>query len=317
MLDVPVLLIIFNRPDTTARVFSSIREAQPARLYIASDGPRENREGELLRVNAARDVVAAIDWPCKIDHLYQKVNLGCGRAVKAAVDWFFEKEEMGIILEDDCLPDQSFYQFCQELLNKYKNDTRIGMITGNNWGFDSAQPGKSYTFSKHFNIWGWASWRRSWQYHDLSMSYVNTETEASIMNNISCNAVYKERFKKEIDEFLAKRIDTWDYQWSVVAYAYNMLSIRPSKNLVANIGFGEDSTHTMKGFRKEFLKTEKMEFPIIHPEIVCPDFLSDRCAEKFRYSDEPKKKSSLKKLKKLVRKLLLKEKILTVMMQNK
>ena len=156
-----VLFIIFNRPETTQRVFDAIRLAKPTRLYIAADGPRENKTGEKELCEQARKIAQNVDWDCEVKTLFQKENLGCGKAVSHAISWFFENEDMGIILEDDCLPHQSFFKYCEELLEKYKNNDRIGIISGNNFQKKRKIGSFSYYFSDIVNIWGWATWARS------------------------------------------------------------------------------------------------------------------------------------------------------------
>ena len=156
-LETPVLFLVFNRPDTTAQVFEAIRQAKPPRLYVASDGAREDKEGELEKVKQVREIVSQVDWNCEVKTLFRDKNLGCKIAVSSAIDWFFEQEEMGIILEDDCLPHPTFFRFCQELLERYRDDERIGMISGNNFQFGRKCTDYSYYFSMYSHIWGWAS----------------------------------------------------------------------------------------------------------------------------------------------------------------
>ena len=162
----PILFLIFNRPQLTARVFAAIREAQPSQLYVAADGPRSNRPGEADLCEQARRVINGVDWPCEVKTLYRQENLGCRQAVSSAITWFFDNVEAGVVLEDDCLPIESFFRFCSELLIRYRDDTRIGMISGNNHGFRIYDDSLSYSFSKHGAIWGWASWRRAWRLYD-------------------------------------------------------------------------------------------------------------------------------------------------------
>ena len=162
----PVLFLIFNRPETTIQVFSAIKKAQPNRLYIAADGPRPEYPDEVNHCKIARTIATNVDWDCEVKTLFRDQNLGCRLAVSQAIDWFFEQEPEGIILEDDCLPNQSFFWFCKELLEKYRNETRIMHIGGTNFQFGKNRTNYSYYFSRYAHIWGWASWRREWKYYD-------------------------------------------------------------------------------------------------------------------------------------------------------
>ena len=166
--------MVFNRPDTTAQVFETIRQAKPARLYVAADGARKEKDGELERVAMVREIATTVDWPCEVKTLFQDKNLGCKNAVSSAISWFFEHEEQGIILEDDCLPSADFFDFCENNLEKYRSDTRIMMIAGTNY-LPSENLRVPFFFSEHFIIWGWATWRRAWQLYDLEMSSWNYE----------------------------------------------------------------------------------------------------------------------------------------------
>ena len=170
-LNTAVLFLVFNRIDTTKKVFEAIRQAKPPRLYIAADGARESKDEE-EKVNAVRDYVSSnIDWDCEIKTLFNEKNLGCKMAVSGAIDWFFDNEEMGIILEDDCLPSQSFFWFCEEMLAKYKDDMRVWHVAGNNFHFGwKRDEDYSYYFGGIYgSIWGWASWRTRWNHYDVEM----------------------------------------------------------------------------------------------------------------------------------------------------
>jgi len=165
----PVLFLIFNRPNTTQKVFNAIRQAKPKQLFVAADGPRKGKEGEKEKYEQAREIIEQVDWNCEVRTLFREKNLGCKIAASSAIDWFFENVDEGIILEDDCLPSQSFFRFCQELLEYYRDDTRIMMISGNNFQFGKVRGEGSYYFSKYAHVWGWATWRRAWKHYDVNM----------------------------------------------------------------------------------------------------------------------------------------------------
>lgn len=263
-LNTPVLFLIFNRPETTKQVFEEIRKAKPKELFIACDGPRKNKIGEKEKVEEVRDIVSKIDWPCKVKKLYRKKNLGCKYAVSSAIDWFFENVEEGIILEDDCLPSQSFFRFCQEMLDKYKNDEKIMHVSGTNVeGISKIE--KDYFFSKCYNVWGWATWRRAWKKYDVEMKewknirfskkFLNIIEGYSFPNKIKSWRLYQLTY--------LKKIDTWDYQWDLIC-KLSGLSIIPSKNFITNIGFSSDATHTSENGNRKNLSRFEMGFPLTY-----------------------------------------------------
>lgn len=260
-LTTPVLLIIYNRPDLTYRVFSEIRKVKPSRLYVAADGPKNN-ENDRLNTNMCRELVKLVDWDCELKLLFRDENLGCKKAVSSAIDWFFSFEECGIILEDDCLPERSFFFYCAELLDYYKDDAEIGHIGGCNFLKGNTFNTASYYFSNYPHSWGWATWRRAWSLFDVNMhefpEFVFSERSKQL------SLPYKEKlywFAKLSDTYLNK-IDTWDYQWSFTLWLHGMKSIIPKKNLVSNIGFDERATHT-KAKNTCFAEIETHNLPVI------------------------------------------------------
>ncbi|MBC7332022.1 MAG: nucleotide-diphospho-sugar transferase [Synergistetes bacterium] len=281
-LSIPVLFLIFNRLDTTEKVFEMIRRAKPPRFYVASDGPRHWKDGEKEKVeNVRRYVLSNIDWDCKVKTLFRDRNLGCGKAISEAITWFFENEEMGIILEDDCLPRLSFFWFCEELLKRYKDDLRVWHIAGFNpnlgWIRD---PDYSYYFSSLGFVWGWATWRDRWKNYDFNMSLLDEILGKGYVEDIGLS------LEKDLPFFYAIRkgqLDTWDFQWGFTMAVNNGLSIIPCKNLVKNIGFGGGSLHTKSIFdMRANAKTSDVEFPLRHPPFLIRDRKSDeRFLKKF------------------------------------
>lgn len=236
----PVLFLIFNRPDTTQRVFEAIRKAKPPRLYIASDGARNNKEGEREIVNEVRQyVLNHVDWECDVKTLFREENLGCRNSVSGAISWFFKNEKDGIILEDDCLPNQSFFKFCEELLDYYKDDKRIMHISGNQFVPDFKEE-VSYYFAKIQHCWGWASWADRWIYYGDDLKQYNDKNIAKFSKDYSVQMFWKDILEK----MKKNQIDSWAYQWTFKIIEKNGLCINPSKNLISNIGFGEKATHT-------------------------------------------------------------------------
>jgi hypothetical protein len=270
-LNTAVLFLVFNRLDTTKQVFEAIRQAKPPRLYIAADGAREVKVGETEKVKAVREyIMSNIDWECEVKTLFRNENLGCGFAPASAITWFFENEEMGIILEDDCLPSQSFFWFCEELLERYKNDMRIFLISGYNKQNSWEEKKNDYFFSNLGGIWGWASWRRAWEYYDIEMS----DIENFIENNNFVN-IFGEKFGKIRQDTIYKSIiinkmDAWDYQWAYARHKNNGLACVPMKSLIENIGFGDDATHTF-GDNQDNVNKYEISFPLKENDFIVPD----------------------------------------------
>jgi len=268
-----VLFLVFSRPDTTRQVFEQIRKAKPPRLYIAADGPRENVPGEAERVKEVREyVLNNIDWDCKVKTLFRDKNLGCKYAVSSAITWFFENEEMGIILEDDTVPSLSFFWFCEELLERYKDDLRIGHIAGYNH-FPNRVRDFDYFFSLFPGIWGWATWGDRWKYYDVELK--------KFMKRDVLFGLRSPRMVKYLCKIFEKvrvgKINTWDFQWMYTLITNGFLSIRPSKNLVLNIGFGSHATHTVQ-VGSEILQNYNVEIDVRelrHPSKFIPNFDED------------------------------------------
>ncbi len=266
----PVLLLVFNRPETTAQVFSAVREARPARLYVAADGPREQVPGEDALCSQTREVVARVDWPCEVHTLFRDRNLGCRNAVNSALDWFFGLEPEGIILEDDCLPGQDFFGYAQALLERYREEDRVAMICGTNYLLDQLAIEESYCFSRYFSIWGWASWRRVWALHDQSMGGWPAFRDSGGLAAYYPQPYMQRHVRKTYDLAASGKIDTWDIQFSFSCLSRNMLAAVPKVNLISNIGY--TGTHTSDDARNHFLPV----FPLptealIHPVAIQPE----------------------------------------------
>lgn len=243
-LNAAVLFLVFNRPDTTAQVFRAIRQTHPLRLYVAADGAREGREGEAERVAKVREIATAVDWPCEVKTLFREDNLGCKNAVSSAITWFFEHEEQGIILEDDCLPHTDFFSFCEQLLDHYRDDERVSVITGDNFQAGRWRGEGTYYFSRYNHVWGWASWRRAWKRYDRDLTFWPSWRHSEDWTSKLPDKVERQYWAKIFDRMYAKQIDTWDYPWTASVWYYGGLTATPNVNLVSNIGFGEDATHT-------------------------------------------------------------------------
>lgn len=244
----PVLVMAFNRPDHLAVLMDRLREVQPQRLYVAVDGPRADREGEREQVLACRDLVGAVDWPCEVRTLFQESNLGCGMGVTTAISWFFEYEERGIILEDDIIPDPSFFPYCAELLERYEKDHRVFAISGCNFvpPEHQSRPDLPYRFSQVPHIWGWATWRRSWVKHHLDIAGWREDLPLTTLWSRVDHSIPSTVYWMSTFELLArKEVDTWDGQLVLASMAEGSWTATSNVNLVENIGFGETATHTV------------------------------------------------------------------------
>lgn len=277
--DTPILLIIFNRPDYSQNVFDAIRKIQPSILYIAADGPRPTEPLDLDKCKKTREIVNQIDWPCKLNTRFRDVNLGCGKGPSDAISWFFSKEEYGIILEDDCVPDTSFFFFCEDLLKKYIYDSRIMHISGTNHNPMYIRDIEySYFFAQIGHMWGWATWRRAWQLFDYDMTKFEEVVAKKYFNDLYQDYWIGKYMKRKFLETFTKRIEgVWDYQWEFTRLINSGLSIIPNNNLVRNIGFGEDATHTFSS-NSNFSETEiqKLNLPLKHPPFIIKDRKSEK-----------------------------------------
>lgn len=266
----PVLFLVFNRPDTTERVFEAIRKARPPRLYVAADGPRASRPDESERCDAVRRIATAVDWPCEVHTLFRTENLGCKRGVSSGIAWFFQQEPEGIVLEDDCVPDPSFFSYCDELLERYRDDPRVMCVSGDNFVSSVWKPAESYYFSKFVHVWGWASWRRAWNLYDVEIRDWHMQDKAALLERWmpgerAAQALWRDQF----DRVAGGQIDTWDYQWVYACWRHGGLSALPAVNLISNIGFGVDATHTVSPeSRLAGLPVESLQGPLRHPAQV-------------------------------------------------
>lgn len=229
-----VLFVVFNRIEYTTKVFERIRGARPKRLYIAADGPRD-RPGEREACESVRRIVEEIDWECEVHTLFREKNLGCRLAISSAITWFFEHEEMGIILEEDCLPDPTFFSYCQILLERYKNDSRVMMITGSNSIPRRLRIKEDYFFSEYFHIWGWATWRRAWALYDAEMKKWPEMLSSGVIR-ARYGETLGERIEVMFQSVFSQEIITWDSQWAISCISNNGLCITPRANLISNIG---------------------------------------------------------------------------------
>lgn len=278
----PVVLIFFNRPDTFEKVFAEVRKAKPKTLFLVQDGARN--DGDTEGIEACRKIAENVDWECEVIKDYSKINLGCGMRPQTGITNALKRFERVIILEDDCVPSPSFFPYCEELLEKYKDDERICYISGLNH-FEEWDCGKSdYFFTKTGAIWGWATWRRAWGKYDYYVSGIADAHNLELIRNQITN---KHIAKTRIDGWKranqsatsGEKLSYWDCQWGFVKYSQNMLVVVPKKNQICNIGIGAGSTHAQSLKNAKFIKyknfvfipTYEMDFPLKHPDICICD----------------------------------------------
>lgn len=277
----PVAFIIFNRPDTTARVFEAIRQAKPPLLLIIADGARASKLGEAEKCAATRAVIDGIDWDCEVRTNYSDVNLGCKRRVSSGIDWVFEQVEEAIILEDDCLPHPTFFGYCEELLDKYKDDTRIMSISGINFQFGRKRNSDSYYFSRYNHVWGWATWKRAWKHYDVDLELWNIVRDGGWLDDILGDNSIVRKWQETFQSVYDGKVDTWDYQWVFACWIQSGMTILPNVNLISNIGFGIDATHTVNiSDELANLPVEAISLPLQHPEFITRNTNADKYFER-------------------------------------
>ncbi|NJN25005.1 MAG: methyltransferase domain-containing protein [Cyclobacteriaceae bacterium] len=289
-LETPVLFLIFNRPDLTRQVFGQIRKVKPRQLFVAADGPRLNHPDDIEKCALTRQLVMdMIDWDCEVKTLFRDENLGCGLAVSQAITWFFEHVEMGIILEDDCYPDLSFFWFCAELLEYYKDDERVMMVSGTRLINDTNDL-YSYFFSTIGTIWGWATWKRSWYLYDYHLEKLEVLISSRAIYNVATEDHEINARIRNLKKIKQGHFDTWDYQWTLARLINNGLSIIPSKNLISNKGCNSSGTHTQSE-KNSFanLQIQDCVFPINHPLVISPNKNYDKIVSKYIYPKQTNK----------------------------
>jgi len=278
-MNTPIAIILFNRPDLIQKIFNIISEIQPPKLFLIADGPRTNNENDKQKCLEARQVVENIPWDCEVHKNFSDVNLGCGVRPITGITWVFEHVDRAIILEDDCLPEKSFFKFSDELLEMYKDDSRFMQIAGTNYQLGNKRSDYSYFFSKH-NICagGWATWKRAWDLYDFNMNLWPILRDSNWLNYLLANKKGAEIYT-DIFDFAFSHLhnkDFWDYQWTYSVWVNHGLTIMPTINLQSNLGFRDDGTHT-KNLKSQWaeLPTEPMEFPLKHPPSVTPNYEAD------------------------------------------
>lgn len=296
----PVIFIIFNRPDTTKRVFKVIRDVQPPKLLVIADGPRDDHPDDIEKCDTVRAIINNVDWDCEVLTNYSDVNMGCKHRVSSGLDWAFSIVEEAIILEDDCLPHPTFFRFCDEMLEHYRDDTRIGMISGDNFQFGKKRTNYSYYFSRYPHIWGWATWKRSWKNYDIDMKVWPEIRDGRWLEDILKSKISKWYWRYIFNGAFSGKTNSWAYPLIFSCWKRDEVSVLPNVNLVSNLGFGDDAVHTKDKDRYTEMKTFKMAFPILHPPHIIPDHTADAVTEKEMFSGSAPKRLIKKILNELI-----------------
>jgi len=279
-----VAFFVFNRPDVTRTVFERIAEARPERLLVVADGPRAHKPEEAALCEEVRRIATQVDWPCEVSTNFANRNLGCGWRISTGLDWVFKQVDEAIILEDDCLPAPSFFPFCEEMLERYRHDERIGIVSGCNFAHQSYQAPDSYYFSRYSFIWGWATWRRVWQAYDYSLASLDEAVARNRLLDAYGADDTASHWRRIYENTRSGQIDTWDFQFGYSLAMQSRLHICPSVNQITNLGTGrQDATHTVSDHPLGNLPLGTMTFPLRHPRFVLPDLALDRYFEEQIY----------------------------------
>jgi hypothetical protein len=276
MFSTPVLFLVFNRPDVTAQTFARIRQLRPKQLFLVADGARASQPADIAKVAAVRDIVGRVDWPCEVLKNFASENMGCRGRVSTGISWFFEQVAEGIIVEDDCLPEPSFFPYCAELLDHFRSDSQVMHIGGTNLQPQEWTSPYSYRFSLWNHVWGWATWRRAWRHYDVAMKLWPAARAEHWLWNVWQDSQAERVWTDWLQEVYDRRLDTWDWQWAFACWMQGGLHVIPRENLVRNIGFGADATHTGSGDRFASAAVGPISFPLKHP----PFRLADACADR-------------------------------------
>jgi len=282
-----VLLLGFNRPDLIKQTMASIAAAAPTRFYVACDGARSERPDEASKVAAVQEQMRSPSWSCTVKSRFLDRNYGCRTAVSGAIDWFFQHETAGIILEDDCVADPSFFRFADELLQRYETDERVGSINGSAFAPRHLYSKDSYCFGRHPNPWGWATWRRAWARYDQEPADWRQAVDSPDFIGNWCNRRAGRKWRRRVTSAFTGAISTWDYQWHYAMWRHQMWTINPTCNLITNIGNTEEGTHTTGSSPWANLPLRAMEFPLRHPTAITPDDRIDRFLEHYKYKSGP------------------------------
>ncbi len=280
----PVLLLIFNRPEYTRRVMDRIRQVEPPQLFVGGDGPRDGDPKDDLNCEQARRVATHVDWDCEVHTLFRDENLGCKQAVSSAITWFFEHVESGVILEDDCVPHPTFFPYCAELLDRYRNDKRVMTVSGNNFQPSDKVYSHSYYFSAYMHCWGWATWKRAWKHYDGEIPAWDSLRDTNWLQEWLSGKAEELYWTDIFDRVAQEKVDSWAYPWTFSCWREHGLHVLPAVNLVSNIGFDERSSHTKDPEADAAeMPVEAMSFPLNHPDVMVRDYEADRYTSRHHF----------------------------------
>lgn len=279
----PLLYIIFNRPDLTERTFSQLRRLAPKTLYIAADAPRAGRAGEAERCQQAREITQTIDWDCEVTRLTADENMGCGRRISSAITRVLEDHSTVIVMEDDCIADSSFFEYCDTLLDRYRDDERVMAVSGDNFQRGVTRTSASYYFSKYPHCWGWATWRRAWQHFQLTIPDWPDFRDSGGLDSHCSTQRERDFWTETFDNVHAGRVDSWAQPWTLNCWMQNGLTVLPDVNLVSNIGFGEDGTHTTSHSPFADLPRQAIG-DLVHPSYLYRHAAADAATDDLVYS---------------------------------
>jgi hypothetical protein len=280
--NLPVIFAIFNRPDTTRQVFEAIRAARPRKLLVIADGPRTSRPGEAEKCAATRAIIDEVDWDCEVLKNFSETNLGCCLRISSGITWAFELVDKAIILEDDCLPSASFFPYCADLIDRYESDERVMMVSGNNYLFGRTETVDSYYFSRYPQCWGWATWRRAWAKYDLEMKQWPEIRDRKLFDQYFPKMMERQYWKAIFQHVYDGHVDSWGYRWVYSVWANSGLSVAPARNLVRNIGFSADATHTTSHNAYSSAGAEELDLPLSHPATVLASSDKDELEARLR-----------------------------------
>lgn len=283
MSSAPIAFITFNRPDSASRSFECIREAKPSVLFLVSDGAREDRPGEAELVQKTRAVGEDVDWPCEVHRIYADENLGCAHRISSAITEAFTMVDRLVVIEDDCIAHRDFFPYCDALLHEYQDDQRVMAVSGNNFQGGRFRTHASYYFSAYPHCWGWATWRDAWQKFDLSLSHWPVFRDNGFLGGICSSQKELQYWTDIFDRCHAGLIDSWAFPWTLSCWMNHGLSILPHVNLVSNIGFGRDATHTRKKGSDLSINNEPLG-PLVHPKHVARHFEADQFTDSIHFS---------------------------------
>lgn len=246
MKNIPVAIIIFNRPDFVRKLISILREKKISNVFVIADGPRDGNVSDIENCQLARKVIEEIDWNCSIRTNYSTVNMGLKNRISSGLDWLFGQVDRAIILEDDCMVELDFFDFCEEMLELYKNETRVSVISASNFLEQSILIGESYYFSKYNHCWGWATWARAWKTYQGDIPFWPEWRSSNSWVKLFPNRIERNLWRKTFDKVYSGKLNTsWAVPWMASVWYSGGLTITPKVNMVTNIGFGATSTHTL------------------------------------------------------------------------